>query len=211
MGNSCSFTAPPRTGKGKVYGGWGANRSDSIDAAGPMEPEETGSMPASLILSYAWGDELTPAGKFLANFWQGRFPCENLAEDGYERTSPVGAFPPNGYGLVDMIGNTWEWTQDWYSAGHPEEARKARCVPLNPRGGDEQSSYEPLTRQLRIPRKVVKGGSHLCAANYCQCYRPAARYPHPVDTSTSHIGFRCVADGERSGPAPATVLNGEMN
>jgi formylglycine-generating enzyme required for sulfatase activity len=142
---------------------------------------------------YAWGDVLTPDGKMLANFWQGRFPYENLAEDGFERTSPVGAFPPNGYGLYDMIGNTWEWTQDWYTARHPDEKQKACCVPHNPRGGPADGSFAPGPG-VQIPRKVLKGGSHLCAPNYCQRYRPAARYPHPVDTSTTHIGFRCAAD-----------------
>jgi len=144
---------------------------------------------------YAWGDILMPDGKALANFWQGRFPYENLVEDGYERTSPVGSFPPNAYGLVDMIGNTWEWTTDWYQPRHPEEAQKACCIPANPRGPSEQASYDDCA-PVRIPRKVLKGGSHLCAPNYCQRYRPAARYPHPVDTSTSHIGFRCVASGD---------------
>ena len=144
---------------------------------------------------YAWGDILMPDGKPLANFWQGRFPYENLIEDGYERTSPIGAFPPNAYGLFDMIGNTWEWTQDWYQPRHPEEAQKACCIPANPRGPAEQSSYDACA-PVRIPRKVLKGGSHLCAPNYCQRYRPAARYPHPVDTSTTHIGFRCVASAQ---------------
>ncbi|HKE48617.1 MAG TPA: formylglycine-generating enzyme family protein [Rhodanobacteraceae bacterium] len=143
---------------------------------------------------YAWGDELMPGGKPMANFWQGRFPYENLVEDGYERTSPVGAFPPNAFGLVDMIGNTWEWTQDWYRPRHPEDAQKACCVPENPRGAAEDASYDAHAPGLRTPRKVLKGGSHLCAPNYCQRYRPAARFPHPVDTSTSHVGFRCVAD-----------------
>lgn len=142
---------------------------------------------------YAWGDSLKPDGKLLANFWQGLFPYENLLEDGYLRTSPVGAFPPNTFGLVDMIGNTWEWTLDWYEPRHPDEAHKACCVPANPRGGAEQASYDVNAPGLRTPRKVLKGGSHLCAPNYCQRYRQAARFPHPVDTSTSHIGFRCVA------------------
>jgi formylglycine-generating enzyme required for sulfatase activity len=142
-----------------------------------------------------------PHGKPLANFWQGIFPYENTMDDGYERTSPVGTFPPNPFGLVDMIGNTWEWTQDWYEVRHPEDAQKACCVPSNPRGGVEQASYAPNAAGLRTPRKVLKGGSHLCAHNYCQRYRPAARFPHPVDTSTSHVGFRCVMSaepGERS-------------
>jgi len=142
---------------------------------------------------YAWGDTLMPGGKPLANFWQGQFPFENTLDDGYERTSPVGTFPPNPFGLVDMIGNTWEWTQDWYEPGHPSDAQKACCVPSNPRGGAEQASYASNAPGLKTPRKVLKGGSHLCAKNYCQRYRPAARFPHPVDTSTSHVGFRCVA------------------
>jgi formylglycine-generating enzyme len=141
---------------------------------------------------FAWGNELAPNGVMMANFWQGEFPWQNLRLDGYERTSPVGAFPPNGYGLVDMIGNVWEWTSDWFSAGYPTHAMKACCMPKNPRGGPEEGSYDPAER-IKIPRKVLKGGSHLCAPNYCRRYRPAARFPHPVDTSTSHIGFRCIA------------------
>jgi len=141
---------------------------------------------------YSWGHELRPSGRQMANTWQGDFPWENLCEDGYEGTSPVGAFPPNGYGLVDMIGNVWEWTDDWYAAGHEATPHKACCVPLNPRGPHEQNSYDPCQPAIRIPRKVLKGGSHLCAPNYCRRYRPAARYPEPIDTSTCHVGFRCV-------------------
>jgi len=142
---------------------------------------------------FAWGDEFTPGGKQMANTWQGAFPRENLKLDGYERTSPVAAFPPNGYGIYDMIGNVWEWTTDWYSAGYEADADdKACCIPLNPRGGPEDASYDPCQPGIRIPRKVLKGGSHLCAPNYCRRYRPAARHPEPVDTSTSHVGFRCV-------------------
>ncbi|WP_132255786.1 formylglycine-generating enzyme family protein [Methylobacterium segetis] len=141
---------------------------------------------------FAWGDELTPGGRHMANTWQGPFPHQNLAEDGYERTSPVTAFPPNGYGLHDMIGNVWEWTTDFFAPRHPADAPKACCIPQNPRGGREDGSYDRGQPAIRIPRRVVKGGSHLCAPNYCRRYRPAARHPHPVDTSTSHIGFRCV-------------------
>ncbi|AWN42270.1 formylglycine-generating enzyme family protein [Methylobacterium durans] len=141
---------------------------------------------------FAWGDELAPNGRHMANTWQGAFPNENLAADGYERTSPVTAFPPNGYGLHDMIGNVWEWTTDWFAQRHQADAPKACCIPQNPRGGREDGSYDPNQPAIRIPRRVVKGGSHLCAPNYCRRYRPAARHPHPVDTSTSHIGFRCV-------------------
>lgn len=145
---------------------------------------------------FAWGDELVPGGRHMANTWQGRFPVENLAEDGYERTSPVTAFPPNAYGIHDMIGNCWEWTQDWYSENHPADAAKACCIPQNPRGGPVETSYDPAQPQVRIPRRVVKGGSHLCAPNYCRRYRPAARHAEAVDTSTSHLGFRCVVREE---------------
>ncbi len=140
---------------------------------------------------FAWGDELNPGGRQMANTWQGNFPVQNLAADGYERTSPVRAFAPNGYGLYDMIGNVWEWTDDWWSSQHPEDAAKSCCIPTNPRGGQEHASCDPL-QLAAIPRKVLKGGSHLCAPNYCRRYRPAARHAEPVDTSASHVGFRCV-------------------
>jgi len=141
---------------------------------------------------FAWGDELTPGGKQMANTWQGAFPHENLRLDRYERTSPVTAFPPNGYGIYDIIGNVWEWTSDWYSTKHEGDADKACCIPTNPLGGREDNSYDPCQPEIRIPRKVLKGGSHLCAPNYCRRYRPAARHAEPVDTSTSHVGFRCI-------------------
>lgn len=141
---------------------------------------------------FAWGDEFTPGGQHMANTWQGDFPWENLQEDGFERTSPVGSFPPNGYGLVDTIGNVWEWTTDWYNARRAETPASPCCAPNLPRGGREEESYDPGQPQIRIPRKVIKGGSHLCAPNYCRRYRPAARFPEPVDTSTGHLGFRCI-------------------
>ena len=151
--------------------------------------------------AFAWGNEFLPDDRHLANTWQGEFPWQHRSKDGYERTSPVGVFPPNGYGLYDMIGNTWEWTTDWYQAKHPAEAIKACCIPTNPLGPREQDSYDPQQPSIAIPRKVLKGGSHLCAPNYCRRYRPAARYPQPVDTSTSHVGFRCVA--RMPGPSAA--------
>lgn len=132
---------------------------------------------------FPWGDELMPRGRPMANTWQGAFPYENTREDGYERTSPVGAYPPNGYGLRDMIGNVWEWTCDWWtSAGEPAPAC---CGDVHPASADPA---DPAA----IPRKVTKGGSHLCAPNYCFRYRPAARSPEAIDTATCHIGFRCV-------------------
>ena len=148
---------------------------------------------------YAWGDTFRPGDRDMANTWQGEFPWQNLATDGYEGTSPVGAFPANGYGLHDMIGNVWEWTTDWYVARHPNEVVKACCTPHNPRGPQERESYDPCQPAIRIPRKVIKGGSHLCAPNYCRRYRPAARFPEPIDTSTCHLGFRCVV---RPSPQP---------
>jgi formylglycine-generating enzyme required for sulfatase activity len=141
---------------------------------------------------FAWGGELTPGGRHMANTWQGQFPHENTAGDGYERTSPVTAFPPNGYGVQDMIGNVWEWTSDFYAPRHTADAKKACCIPQNPRGAAEDSSYDPAQPEVKIPRRVIKGGSHLCAPNYCRRYRPAARHAEPIDTSTSHLGFRCV-------------------
>jgi formylglycine-generating enzyme len=141
---------------------------------------------------FAWGDAFTPGGRHMANTWQGNFPLQNLCDDGYERTSPVSAFPPNGYGVYDMIGNVWEWTDDWWSSKHESDVPKTCCIPENPRGGSESQSFDPALPDIRIPRKVLKGGSHLCAPNYCRRYRPAARHAESVDTSTSHVGFRCV-------------------
>ena len=138
--------------------------------------------------AFAWGDELHPGGAMLANTWQGAFPHQNDLSDGFLRTSPVRSYAPNGYGLYDMIGNVWEWTSDWYVDRHDAPA-KPRCAPHNPRGASESASRDPHSG---FPRRVLKGGSHLCAPSYCQRYRPAARYPQTIDTSTSHIGFRCV-------------------
>jgi len=142
--------------------------------------------------AYAWGDEFLPGGRFMANTWQGEFPWQSLGSDGFEGTSPVGTFDPNGYGLYDMIGNVWEWTMDWYSTTHPDAPARSCCAPRNPRGGPLEQSLDPNQPAIRIPRKVIKGGSHLCAPNYCRRYRPAARFPEPIDTSTSHLGFRCI-------------------
>lgn len=141
---------------------------------------------------FAWGQDFLPGDRHLANTWQGQFPWDHTCRDGFERTSPVGSFPPNGYGLCDVIGNVWEWTTDWYVPKHPSDSVKACCIPHNPRGPRAEDSFDPAQPAIRIPRKVLKGGSHLCAPNYCRRYRPAARYPQPVDTSTSHVGFRCI-------------------
>ena len=140
--------------------------------------------------TYAWGEAFAPEGRAMANTWQGRFPWENLKLDGYEGTSPVDAFPANGYGLYDMIGNVWEWTASPFTAPpRAENFKKSCCVPSEPGG--------------RIACRLVKGGSHLCAPNYCLRYRPAARQGEAVDTSTCHIGFRCVVRGSKAGVAQA--------
>jgi formylglycine-generating enzyme len=141
--------------------------------------------------AFTWGDEPLPGGRLMANHWNGDFPWRNTLADGFARTSPVGSFPPNGYGLSDMAGNVWEWTADWYADRHPEPADHPCCAPVDPRGASEAASLDPAQPQFAIPRKVIKGGSHLCADTYCLRYRPAARRPQMVDTGTSHLGFRC--------------------
>ena len=146
---------------------------------------------------FAWGDEFMPNAHPMANTWQGEFPWQNLLEDGYEWTAPVGSFPPNGYGLFEMTGNVWEWTTDWYEE-HRARVTKPCCTIDNPRGGQREQSHDSRTPAIRIPRKVMKGGSHLCAPNYCRRYRPAARMAQPVDTSTCHLGFRCIVRVSRA-------------
>ena len=139
---------------------------------------------------FTWGDEFMPGEKHMANSWQGDFPNENLLEDGFEWTAPVGSYPANGYGLYDMAGNVWEWTTDWYQEHN--KIQQTCCGSFNPRGGKREESFDPCQPDIEIPRKVMKGGSFLCAPNYCKRYRPAARMAQPVDTSTCHLGFRCI-------------------
>ncbi|MDY7102321.1 MAG: formylglycine-generating enzyme family protein [Actinomycetota bacterium] len=154
--------------------------------------------------AFTWGDEARPDGRIMANTWDGPdFPWRSTGESGFEHTAPVGSFPANGYGLFDMAGNAWEWTDDWWSDRHPDDAASPCCVPENPRGGDRETSLDPAQPQFRVPRKVVKGGSHLCADTYCLRYRPAARRPQMIDTGMGHVGFRCAwtADGASVGAA----------
>jgi formylglycine-generating enzyme len=140
--------------------------------------------------SYAWGEHLTPGGRQMANTWQGEFPWQNLRSDGYEGTSPVGHYPPNGYGLFDVIGNVWQWTTDWYAARHP--AVKPCCGNAGVRAGAREQSCDPQMPDIHIPRRVIKGGSFLCAPNYCRRYRPAARMAQAIDTSACHVGIRLI-------------------
>jgi formylglycine-generating enzyme required for sulfatase activity len=140
--------------------------------------------------TYTWGDGPEREGQTLANYWHGDFPWR--ARPGYGTTAPVGSYPPNGFGLLDMAGNVWEWADDWYVNRHREDPAKPCCVPVDARGPGVEESYDPAQPQFRIPRKVIKGGSFLCADSYCMRYRPAARRPQMIDTGMSHIGFRCV-------------------
>lgn len=117
---------------------------------------------------YAWGETFTPGGEQMANTWQGIFPVQNTSDDGYSARAPVACFPPNGFGLYDMIGNVWEWTSSEY--------------------GDPAIG-------------VIKGGSYLCAENFCARFRPAARHPQEKDFSTNHIGFRIVWDIAEGDPS----------
>ena len=139
--------------------------------------------------AFVWGNEPEAKGEYLANHWHGGFPYQ--ADRGFGRTTPVGAFPANGFGLHDMAGNVWEWTADWYQE-HRWPDGSPCCMPRDPRGGTLEGSLDPNQPQFRMPRRVVKGGSFLCADNYCLRYRPAARRPQMIDTGMSHVGFRCV-------------------
>jgi formylglycine-generating enzyme required for sulfatase activity len=146
----------------------------------PSEAEWEYAARAGLSTTYTWGDMEKPGGVVMANTWQGAFPYRN---DGWSGTSPVGTFPPNGWGLVDMIGNVWEWTTTEFVGHHRlDSSPKACCAPVGP--------ADPGVNQ------TLKGGSHLCAPEYCHRYRAAARSPQSQDTATSHIGFRCVTGGE---------------
>jgi formylglycine-generating enzyme required for sulfatase activity len=139
--------------------------------------------------TYVWGDAPETPDEHLAHYWHGDFPWR--ADRGFGTTAPVGSYPPNGYGLFDMAGNVWEWTDDWYVETRFADVSPC-CAPRDPRGGSAEDSLDVRQPQFRVPRKVIKGGSFLCADSYCLRYRPAARRPQMIDTGMSHVGFRCV-------------------
>jgi sulfatase modifying factor 1 len=149
--------------------------------------------------TYPWGEEFMPARRLMANIWVGEFPWQNLKPPGAQRTSPVRSYPPNGFNLYDVAGNVWEWTSDFYRDQHGDTAAHACCAPVNPRVDSVEGSYEDDSARVRIPRRVIKGGSHLCAPNYCRRYRPAARQAQQVESSMSHLGFRCVLRASGAG------------
>ena len=143
---------------------------------------------------FTWGEHDPQETAPLANTWQGGFPYQNTELDGWTRTAPVGSYPPNGFGLHDMAGNVWEWTDDWYTAGRSRRPSSPCCAPEGRHAGPPpEESFDPAMPEIRIPRKVIKGGSYLCTPQYCYRYRPAARQPQTVDTAASHIGFRCIS------------------
>lgn len=147
----------------------------------PTEAEWEYAARAGTATTYPWGETEKPHGRLMANTWQGRFPYRNDGALGWAGTSPVGTFPANGFGLVDMIGNVWEWTATEFRAHHRlDQPPKNCCTPDGP--------ADPTVAQ------ALKGGSHLCAPEYCHRYRPTARSPQSQDSATTHIGFRCVAD-----------------
>lgn len=168
----------------KAYADWAGK---SLPTEAQWEVAARGGMPKQ---PFAWGEELRPSGEFLANYFQGTFPDGNSALDGFETTAPVMSYPPNGYGLYDMIGNVWEWTSDWYRPDTHLSNKKLASTRgcINPSGPNQ--SYDP--QKPLSPSRVTKGGSFLCTEQYCSNYRPSARMSTAYDSGQEHLGFRCV-------------------
>lgn len=170
-----------------AYANWAGAR---LPTEAEFEWAAYGGRPAT---TYAWGDERDPAGVVMANTWRGRFPYLNTGANGWTGTSPVGSFPANGYGLYDLIGNVWEWTSTYYAPSHlePDDESAEPQQPHSCCGADSRAALASAEPASRVPRRVLKGGSHLCAPEYCLRYRPAARSAQAEDSPTSHVGFRC--------------------
>jgi formylglycine-generating enzyme required for sulfatase activity len=173
----------------EAYAAWAGKQ---LPSEAEWEYAARGGLPSAV---FAWGDEQRPGGELMANHWQGQFPWRNTGAKGWRGTTPVGLFPANEFGLYDVTGNVWEWTGDRFAVrdAETEAVEHACCGPgPSPRAKAPEPSHAEIGPGASSDRRVVKGGSHLCAPNYCLRYRPAARQPETVDTSTSHIGFRCV-------------------
>ena len=168
-------------GDALAYAGWAGKR---LPTEAEWEYAATGGLE---VAEFSWGGEFMPNGLEMANIWYGQFPQDH--RKGTHGTTRVGSYPANGYGLVDMIGNVWEWTASWYVSPPPELS----CCSANLENVDAapEESFDPALPEIRIPRRVVKGGSFLCSPHYCARYRPAARQPQMIDTAAVHIGFRC--------------------
>ena len=140
--------------------------------------------------TYPWGDAFRPAGRWMANTWQGRFPAENTADDGFPGLAPVGQFPANDYGLYDMSGNVWEWCADWYRPDTYQRQKAGDLPRLNPIGPD--TSFDP--QEPGVAKRVQRGGSFLCTDQYCSRYIVGTRGKAEISSGCNHIGFRCVKD-----------------